>query len=146
MPAADRTRAAVAERVRRTAGLLTRRLRTQAAGITGLTWSQESIVSLLSRAPAGMSTADLARAEGVRGQTMSTAVAVLEQSGFLRGEPDLSDGRRTVLHVTEAGLRALTEARAVKQAWLEELLQDFTADEIDALVSGMDLLDRIAGS
>ncbi|HEY0246732.1 MAG TPA: MarR family transcriptional regulator [Gryllotalpicola sp.] len=146
MTAADRTRSDVATRIRMTAGSLTRRLRGEASGVTGLTWSQESIVALLSRAPAGMSTAELARAEGVRGQTMSAAVAVLEQAGFLRGEPDPSDGRRTVLHVTDTGLAALTEARAVKQKWLEELLQDFTADEIDALVAGMDLLNRIAGS
>ncbi len=129
-----------------TAGSLVRRLRSEATGITGLTWSQESIVALLSRAPDGMSTAELARAEGVRGQTMSAAVAVLEQAGLLHGEPDPSDGRRTVLRVTDAGLTALQQARAVKQKWLEDLLLGFTAEEIKTLGAGLDLLDRIAAS
>ncbi len=127
-----------------TAGLLARRLRTEAAGVTGLTWSQESIVALLGRAESGMSTAELARAEGVRCQTMSAAVAVLEEAGLLRGEADPGDGRRTVLHVTEAGRTALAEARAVKQKWLEALLGVFSAEERSALEAGLALLTRIS--
>lgn len=142
----DKARSDLATHVRMTASALMRRLRSEAAGITGLTWSQESIVALLSRAPEGMSTAELARAEGVRGQTMSTAVSALEQAGFLRGEPDPGDGRRTVLHVTERGSAALTEARAARQRWLDELLTGFTEDELAALARGLDLLDRIAES
>ncbi len=146
MAADDQTRADAATQLRMTVGSLTRRLRGEAAGITGLTWSQESIVVLLSRAPDGMSTAELARAEGVRGQTMSAAIAVLEQAGLVYGEPDPRDRRRTALHVTEAGLTALAQARAVKQRWLEELLQGFTEEEIRTLTARMELLNRIADS
>ncbi len=140
-PAADR-----AVRLARVPGLLIRRLRAEAHGITGLTMSQESTISRLIEAPGGMSSAELARAEGVRPQTMSTAVSGLEKNGFVRGEPDPDDGRRTILPPTEKGIQALGDARAVKLRWLEELLSDFTVDELSALDEGLSLLERIAES
>src|SRR5579863_7136023 len=112
----------LAVQVRRVSGSLGRRLRGQSAGVTGLTWTQESIVALLSGAADGMSSADLARAEGVRAQTMSVAVGALEQAGLIQGQPDPADRRRTVLHVTKKGSTALADARATRQKWLESLL------------------------
>ncbi len=40
------------------------------------------------------------------------------------GAPDSGDGRQSIITVSRAGLRALGEARAVKQDWLTERLAD----------------------
>src|SRR5882672_9778771 len=79
-------------------GKLKRRLREQAH--TGdLTWSQMSVLSRLEReGPATVTT--LARAEGVRPQSMGATVSVLEEAGLVSGAPDASDGRQTILSLT----------------------------------------------
>ncbi|HEY0780561.1 MAG TPA: MarR family transcriptional regulator [Gemmatirosa sp.] len=46
------------------------------------------------------SVAELARAEGVRPQSMGATVAVLEAAGLVDGTPDPTGGRRTVLSLT----------------------------------------------
>ncbi len=146
MASLDPVAAERAARVARVPGMLIRRLRAEAHGITGLTLSQESTISRLMDVPTGMSSAELARAEGVRPQTMSTAVAGLQKAGLVRGEPDPADGRRTILHVSEKGMRAVTEARDVKLRWLQELLSEFGAEELRALDEGRALLERVAES
>jgi DNA-binding MarR family transcriptional regulator len=143
---ADSSSADRAARLRRLSGQLTRRIRSQAHGDLGLTISQEFIIAMLGDAPDGMTSAELARMEGVRAQTMSVAVAALEKAGYVRGVPDPADGRRTILHVTEQGFRAHGESRAAKQAWLQDLLGEFSADELNALDAGLELLERIAES
>ncbi|WP_213816944.1 MarR family winged helix-turn-helix transcriptional regulator [Glaciihabitans sp. dw_435] len=135
-----------ADRVLMGAGMLIRRIRTQAQGITGLTLAQESIVARLMDAPDGMSSAELARAEGVRAQTMSTAVASLDKAGIVLGEPDPTDGRRTILRVTDEGRRILTDSRSVKLQWIRDVIDGFTPEERATLDAGMVLLDRIANS
>lgn len=50
---------------------------------------------------------DLAGVLGVTEQTTSRIVVGLERTGYVSRENDPSDGRRRVLSLTEAGLRAL---------------------------------------
>ena len=70
-------------------GKLKRRLREQ-ANPGDFTWSQKSVVIRLEReGPATVTT--LARAEGVRPQSMGATVAVLEAAGLVRGSPDPRD-------------------------------------------------------
>ncbi len=59
----------------------------------------------------------LARAEGVRPQSMSAAVAVLLKAGP-EGTPDPNDGRQTLMSLTPKCLKWLKEGRAAKQDWL----------------------------
>ncbi len=143
MTSPDDPNAERAARLRRATGMLFRRIRAEAHGVTGLTLSQESIVALLMDAPAGLSSAELARTEGVRAQTMSTAVAALERRGFVRGEPDPTDRRRTVLRSTAEGSDALTRSLAIKQRWLQETLGDFTAAELATLDDATALIERM---
>ncbi len=143
MTSGDDHNAERAARLRRTTGLLFRRIRAEAHGVTGLTLSQESIVALLMDTPDGLSSAELARIEGVRAQTMSTAVATLERRGFVRGEADPHDRRRTILHATAEGSDALNRSQAVKQRWLHQALDGFTSSELATLDEATVLLDRI---
>ncbi|HEY5339087.1 MAG TPA: MarR family transcriptional regulator, partial [Rhizomicrobium sp.] len=83
--------AALAEALRSFIGNLKRRLRTQSpAG--DLSWSQLSMLSRLeSGGPSTVSV--LARAEGVRPQSMGATIREFEAAGYVTGTPDPDDGR-----------------------------------------------------
>jgi len=131
-----------AVRVQQLTGRLMRRMRAQAADAESLSITQDWALALLIQSP--MSGADLARAQGVRAQTMSTAVAGLERAGYVRREADSRDGRRIVLHPTDAGIDAYEASRAHKQQWLQDALAGFDADELRMLDGGLDILERLA--
>jgi DNA-binding MarR family transcriptional regulator len=131
----------LAQDMRSVLGRLVRRLRAEAAA-EGLTWSQGAVVTRLESA-GGMTSAELARAEGVRPQSMSATVAMLEAEGLVRRAPDPTDGRRVVLTLTDAGRAARTQARAVKQKWLAAALQDLSPPERAELRRSLDVLARV---
>ncbi len=121
---------------------LVRRLRSTASP-GDLTWSQES--ALLRLETGGPQTiSQLARAEGTRSQSMGAIVASLEAQGLADRAPDSSDGRQSIISVSDAGQRALDDARAVKQDWLaERLANQLTQHEQRILAQAISLLQRI---
>jgi DNA-binding MarR family transcriptional regulator len=134
--------ATLARDLRALVGKLKRRLRAQ-AHIGDLTPSQ---VSLLLRLEAdGPATASsLARAEGVRPQSMGAIVAALEAAGWVSGAPDPTDGRQTVLSLTDACRKWVEEGRAARQDWLTRSLQaHLSPQEQDKLAEAVDLLKRL---
>nr|WP_202434402.1 MULTISPECIES: MarR family transcriptional regulator [unclassified Streptomyces] len=91
-----------------------------------LTPSQRSVLARLDESgPA--TTAALARAEFVRPQSMRLTLAALEARGLVARAPDPSDGRKSVVSVTDEGLAALAGVRAVTRGWLADAI----ADELD---------------
>ena len=63
-------------------------------------WSQVAVVIRLERdGPETVSA--LARADGVRTQSMGATIATLEAAGLVKGSPDPADGRRTILSLTD---------------------------------------------
>ena len=135
-------KAAVAAQLRAVAVALVRRLRSTASP-GDLTWSQES--ALLRLETGGPQTiSQLARAEGTRSQSMGAIVASLEAQGFADRTADSSDGRQSIITVSDAGQRALDEARAVKQDWLAEgLTHQLNQHEQGVLAEAVTLLQRI---
>jgi DNA-binding MarR family transcriptional regulator len=121
---------------------LVRRLRSTASP-GDLTWSQES--ALLRLETSGPQTiSQLARAEGTRSQSMGAIVASLEAQGLADRAPDSSDGRQSIITVSDAGRRALDDARAVKQDWLaERLTRQLTQHEQAIIAQAIPLLQRI---
>src|ERR1700704_986950 len=112
---------ALAGELRILIGKLKRRLREQ-AHLGDLTWSQMSVLSRLEReGPATVTT--LARAEGVRPQSMGATVSVLEAAGLVSGAPDPADGRQTILSVTAACREWIKADRAARQDWLLGAIQ-----------------------
>ena len=121
--------------------LLAQRLRVQAR--PGLSWSQESVISLLDRKGI-VTVSELARAEGVRSQSMGSTVAGLETEGLVHREPDPSDGRQTLVSLTEQGREVLAHLRELKQTWLESVIAErLTPDEQQVLVAAVELLLRL---
>jgi DNA-binding MarR family transcriptional regulator len=140
-PATDA--ANVATELRALVGKLKRRLREQ-ADVGDFTPSQVS--ALLRLEKEGIVTASyLARAEGMRPQSMSTVIAALEAAGMVQGEPDPTDGRRILLSLTESCRQWVQRGRAVRQDWLSRALQTrLSAEELAVVGQAVGLLSRLA--
>ena len=137
--------AALASELRILAGKLKRRLREQ--GSAGdLTGSQVAVLSRLERdGPATVT--DLARAEGMRPQSMGAITASLEAAGHIQGKPDPTDGRRTILSLTDACRAWIHAARAAREDWLLRTIQaQLSPPEQDDLRRALALLRRIVDS
>jgi len=124
-------------------GKLKRRLREQ-AHVGDLTPSQTAVLLRLEKdGPATASS--LARAEGMRPQSMASVVAALEALNFISGEPHPTDGRQTLLSLTPACREWVREGRAARQDWLSRRIETrLSASEQDQLASAIALLERLA--
>ncbi|HEY1879223.1 MAG TPA: MarR family transcriptional regulator [Caulobacteraceae bacterium] len=133
---------ALAQELRALLGKLKRRLREQASG-GDLTPSQVSVLLRLEKD--GPSTASsLARAEGMRPQSMGSVIAALESADLVSGAPDPTDGRQTLLSLTDACRKWAAEGRAARQDWLTRALQARLAPrEQDKLAEAVELLKRL---
>lgn len=134
---------ALAGELRVAIGKLIRRWREQAdAG--DFTNTQKSVLLRLERdGPATVSM--LARAEGVRPQSMRITVAALEAAGAVSGKPDPEDGRQTFLNLTPSFLKALKTGRAAREDWLFRALKAQLAPrEHEQLAAAVKLLSRLA--
>ncbi|CAG6393010.1 MarR family winged helix-turn-helix transcriptional regulator [Streptomyces cocklensis] len=137
--------AALAGELRVALAQLVRRLREQADGMD-LTRSQSSVLLRLERDGAATATA-LARAEGVRPQSMAKIVQALDAAGLVSGAPDPKDGRKTLLSITEAAREEFRTGRLAKEDWLTRALDTMLSPaEIEQLASTADLLRRLAQS
>jgi DNA-binding MarR family transcriptional regulator len=134
---------ALAGELRVTIGRLSRRLREETRP-GNLTASQLSAVGRLDRdGPATVTT--LARAEGVRPQSMGATIAALEAEGLVSGTPDPADGRQTIYALTAECKRILKVSRAAREDWLFRAIQaKLTAREQEKLGTVVELLQRIA--
>lgn len=66
--------------------------------------------------------ADLARAEGVRPQSMGATVQALVDLGLVQRRPDPDDGRRTLVRATDGGSRARQDSWATRTGVLADRL------------------------
>jgi DNA-binding MarR family transcriptional regulator len=112
---------ALAGELRVVVGRLKRRLREQ-AHFGDLSWTQVRVLSRLEREGPATVTA-LARAEGMRPQSMGETVAALKAAGFVSGAPDPSDGRQTVLSLTPSCTEAIRSGRADAVELLKRLVE-----------------------
>jgi DNA-binding MarR family transcriptional regulator len=134
---------ALAGDLRVTIGRLSRRLREETRP-GNLTASQLSAVGRLDRdGPATVTT--LARAEGVRPQSMGATIAVLETEGLVTGTPDPADGRQTIYALTAECRRIIKASRAAREDWLFRAIQaKLTAREQEKLGMVVELLQRLS--
>ena len=125
-------------------GVLLRRVRGE-AGSVGLGWSLAAVLGRLDRTGA-MTTAELARAEMVKPQSMGGFLAELEQEGLVRRQPHPTDGRQILFSLTEAGVEARRQRHAAKLAWLTTAIERCDADERRTLVDAIALIQRLGES
>jgi DNA-binding MarR family transcriptional regulator len=108
-----------------------------------LTPSQISVLHRLERNGAE-TVSSLARAEGMRPQSMSAVVRSLEEAELVYGAADPNDGRKTLMSLTPKCLKLLQEGRAARQDWLTtNISQKFSAEEQETLQRALQLLTRL---
>ena len=133
---------ALAENLRVISGKLKRKLREQ-GDQNDLRPSQVSVVLRIEKdGPAAVSS--LARAEGMRPQSMSSVVASLQEAGLVVGSPDPNDKRQTLMSLSRKCQKMLKEGRAARQDWLTTTIQKkLSGQEQERLASAVNLLARL---
>jgi DNA-binding MarR family transcriptional regulator len=125
----------------RTLGRLVRHMRAAAAQHE-LSLTESAVLARLSRhGPA--TTSDLARAEGMRPQSMSAAVATLEERGLVERKPHPSDGRQLNIALTHKGAEVRTSTKDLKRAWLAQATARPENEERQILARAGDILKRL---
>lgn len=133
---------ALASELRVVLGQLLRRLRAEHRFPLG----QGSVLGRLDREGTA-SIGQLAVAERVRPQSMAQTVADLEAAGLISRRPDPSDGRRTLVDLTEQGRRTLEEDRRDRAGWLASAIErELSVAERRHLAQDLELLRRLAES
>jgi DNA-binding MarR family transcriptional regulator len=124
-------------------GQVSRRLREQASA-GELTWSQTAVLGRLEReGPATVT--GLAKAAGMRPQSMGANVAALEAAGLISGAPDPSDGRQTLFSLTDRCRDWIQASRTAKEDWLSRAIRTrFSPEELQDIGKAATLLRRLA--
>lgn len=99
-------------------GLLVRCVRAAAAS-QELSWTDLSVLKRLAR-DGSATTAELARAQGMRPQSMRTILAALEQLSLVEREPHATDGRQVNIKLTAKGAAAEKTAGDARRSWLAQ--------------------------
>jgi DNA-binding MarR family transcriptional regulator len=83
--------------------------------------AQTSVLTrLMQEGPATLTA--LAKAEGMRPQSMSAIVSALQAVGAIEGRPDPTDGRATILTLADSVRERAERARVIKNDWLSAQL------------------------
>jgi DNA-binding MarR family transcriptional regulator len=102
-------------------------------------------IAVINRLESGPNTASaLARAEGMRPQSMGPIIAALDAAGVIQGAPDPADGRQTLLSLTQTYREQLNARREARQDWLERIIATrLSPQEQQVLAQANALLRRI---
>jgi DNA-binding MarR family transcriptional regulator len=141
-PPDDAKALALASDFRALIGQFKRMFRDQAS-LGDMTLSQVSVLGRLDRdGPATVT--NLARAAGVRPQSMGATVSALETMRLVSGAPDPNDGRQTIWSLTPACRERIRVGRAAREDWLFHVIQKrLSAAEQEQLANGLALLKRL---
>jgi DNA-binding MarR family transcriptional regulator len=125
-------------------GLLIRRVR--AAGASHeLSWTETSVMARLAKhGPA--TTADLARAEAIKPQSMGTTIAALEEMGIVERQPHPTDGRQMIIELTAKGAAVRKNSKDAKWAWLTQAIAQLDDHERETLFAAGEIIKRLAES
>jgi DNA-binding MarR family transcriptional regulator len=125
-------------------GQMVRRLRAESASHE-LSWTQTAVLARLDR-EGPKTTADLARAESVKPQSMGITLAFLEERGVVARSAHPTDGRQIVFALTDEGHRVREKTVADKRAWLTKAVAELTPEEQQTLFAATDIIRRLVGS
>jgi len=123
-------------------GLLLRRIRAAAASHE-LSLTEYAVLSRLDK-QGPLTAADLARAEGVRPQSMGTTVAALEEMRLVERAPHATDGRQMNIALTAKGLSLRRAMKSAKHTWLAQALAQLGRKEQETLFAAGEIIARLA--
>jgi DNA-binding MarR family transcriptional regulator len=123
-------------------GLLVRRMR-GAAAFQELSLTESAVMARLDKGgPA--TTADLARAECVKPQSMGATIAALEQMGLVERKPHPTDGRQVNISLTAKGAAVRKSATDAKRTWLAQAIAQLGKKEQETLFAAGEIIRRLA--
>jgi DNA-binding MarR family transcriptional regulator len=122
-------------------GLLVRRVRAEAASHE-LSLTEAAVMARLAKdGPA--TTADLARAEGMKPQSMGTTIAALEEMGMVERKPHPTDGRQVNIELTGKGAAVRESAKDAKRIWLAQAIAQLDKQEQATLFAAGEIIKRL---
>ena len=125
-------------------GLLVRRARAAAAS-EELSWTETGVLKrLANEGPA--TTADLARVQGMRPQSMRPIIATLEQVGMVERKPHATDGRQVNIELTAKGAAAQKNVGDAKRTWLAQTIGQLDEQERETLFAAGRIIRRLVES
>jgi DNA-binding MarR family transcriptional regulator len=125
-------------------GLLVRRVRAAAAQHE-LSLTESAVLARLARdGPA--TTAELARAESVRPQSMGATIAALEELGLVERKLHPTDGRQVQIDLTAKGVTVRNTAKDAKRTWIAQAIAKLNEEERETLFKAGDIIKRLADS
>jgi DNA-binding MarR family transcriptional regulator len=89
-------------------------------------------------------TANLARAEGMKPQSMGATVAALEELGMVERRPHPTDGRQVNIELTVKGAEVRQRARDAKRTRLLQAVSRLDAREQETLFAAARIMKRLA--
>jgi DNA-binding MarR family transcriptional regulator len=122
-------------------GLLLRRVRAAAAA-QELSLTESAVMARLSRDGAA-TTADLARAESMKPQSMGATIAALEERGLVERKAHPTDGRQVNIELTPKGVAVRKSAVDAKRKWLAEAIVLLDEQERETLFRAGEIMKRL---
>ncbi|WP_046775727.1 MarR family winged helix-turn-helix transcriptional regulator [Streptomyces yangpuensis] len=138
MPSSDA--AAIAAELRIATGRLIRRVKDE----DRIPLGQAAVLGALDR-NGPMTTSDLAADQRVRPQSMARAVGLLLEQGLVTRRAHPTDGRKSLVELSDAGRTALEAERGRRAGWLAQAIAaELSDEERDLLARSIALLERLA--
>jgi DNA-binding MarR family transcriptional regulator len=123
------------------AGQFVRRVRGASAS-HDLSWTLTSVMARLDRdGPA--TTADLARAETMKPQSMRTTIAALEERGLVERKPHPTDGRQVYIRLTAKGAAVRKSLKDAKRTWLSHAIVKLDDRDRQTLFAAGKIMKRL---
>jgi len=133
----------LASRLRLAVVRLNRRLRAQRTS-SSVTLTQFSALNSLKKC-GPMTPGELAAKEVVQPPSMTRVIAALEEIGYVSRRPHPTDGRQSIVELTEDGLAYVLADISAREAWLDKRLAALTEAERRTLTEAAEIIDRMAG-
>ncbi|TVT24496.1 MarR family transcriptional regulator [Amycolatopsis acidiphila] len=134
----------LASRLRLAVVRLNRKLRAQRTD-QNVSLTQIAALSTLHKCGA-LTPGKLAAKEGVQPPSMTRVIAALEDMGFVARTPHPTDGRQSIVTLTESGTSFIEATISVREAWLDRKLAELSGDEREVLAEAAEIIDRMAGN
>jgi DNA-binding MarR family transcriptional regulator len=122
-------------------GLLVRRVRAAAVSHE-LSLSESSVMGRLDR-DGPSTTAELARAEGVKPQSMGATIVALEERGMVERKPHPTDGRQVNIQLTTEGAAVRKNVGDAKRTWLAQAIAQLDEKERETLFAAGRIMRRL---
>ena len=123
-------------------GLLVRRVRAAAAQHE-LSLTESAVLARLAKEGAA-TTAELARAESVRPQSMGATIATLEELGLVERKPHPTDGRQVQIDLTAKGVTVRNTTKDAKRTWIAQAMAKLNEAERETLFKAGEIIKRLA--